>query len=82
MQIAIEKVEPLPGHKLKLRFEGGENRIFDVSPFLDKGVFKELKDEAYYKNVKVGFSSVYWPNEQDFSSDTLYALSKTIESRE
>ena len=38
---------------LKLAFENKEVRLFDVSPFLDKGIFSELKDINYFKQVKV-----------------------------
>lgn len=74
MNPALESVQPLPDYKLQIKFENGEKKMFDVSPFLDKGIFKELKDQAYFKSVKLGFSSVEWPNEQDFSKDTLYLL--------
>jgi hypothetical protein len=74
MNPALESVQPLPDYKLQIKFENGEEKLFDVSPFLDKGIFTELKDQAYFKRVKLGFSSVEWPNEQDFSKDTLYLL--------
>ena len=66
--------EPLTNHRLRLRFENGEIREFDVAPYLDKGIFRELKDDAYFRRVRVAFGSVEWPNEQDFSKDTLYML--------
>jgi hypothetical protein len=49
--------------------------VFDVSSFLDKGIFQELKDESYFKQVSVTFGGIQWPHEQDFSKDTLYLLS-------
>ena len=74
MNPALKSVQPLPDHKLLIKFENGEKKLFDVSTFLDKGIFKELQDQSYFKSVKLGFSSVEWPNEQDFSKDTLYLL--------
>lgn len=44
MYLAVINVEPLNDYKLLLTFDNGEKRIFDVSPYLDKGIFKELKD--------------------------------------
>lgn len=46
-----------------------------MSPYINKGFFKELANEAYVKLVKVDSSGmgVCWPNEQDFSVDTLEA---------
>ena len=72
MNPLAEIAEPMPNHKLKIRFADIETKEFDVSPFLDKGIFKELKNESYFNQVRVSFGSVEWPNEQDFSKDTLY----------
>ncbi len=75
MNPSVVAAEPLADYKLRIHFENEEIRDFDAKPFLDKGIFVELKDEAYFKAVKVSFGSVEWPNEQDFSKDTLYLLS-------
>lgn len=78
MNPEVAYAEPLPQHKLKIRFKNDEEKEFDVTPFLDKGIFNELKDESYFKQVRVAFGAVEWPNEQDFSKDTLYLLGKPI----
>ena len=67
-------VKTLDNFKLQVHFESNETKLFDVSPFLDKGIFQELKDPTYFQQVKVAFGSIEWPNEQDFSKDTLYLL--------
>lgn len=68
-------VDPTDNYKLIVTFDNNEVRIFDVTPCLDKGIFSELKNIDYFRQVKVAFGSVEWPNEQDFSKDTLYMLS-------
>jgi hypothetical protein len=65
---------------LDLTFDDGSVRRFDVSPYLEFGVFKELKDKNYFKRVRVAFGTVQWPNEQDIGPDTLYLESTVIES--
>ena len=70
----FEAAEALENYKLKVHFDNGEVKEFDVGPFLDKGIFVELKDEDYFSQVSVAFGAVQWPNEQDFSNDTLYLL--------
>jgi len=47
-------------------------RRFDVKPYLDYEVFRELKDLNYFKQVDLAFGTVQWPNEQDISPETLY----------
>lgn len=79
MNPTVISVEPQAYFRLKLTFSNDEIRLFDVSPFLDKGVFKELQNESYFKQVRVAFGCVEWPHEQDFSKDTLYCLSTIIE---
>ncbi len=78
MNPAVELAEPMPNHRLKIKFTNNETKEFDVTPFLDKGIFKELKDEKYFGQVRVSFGAVEWPNEQDFSKDTLYLLGTTV----
>ena len=68
----ITQVEARPEHKLHVRFENGEARIFDLEPFLDKGIFRELEDETYFRRVRRIPGGIEWPNEQDLSADTLY----------
>jgi Protein of unknown function (DUF2442) len=65
---------------LDLKFADGSLRKFDVKPYLEYGVFKELKEQGYFKKVRVVFGTVQWPNEQDISPDTLYLESAVIES--
>jgi hypothetical protein len=72
MNPTVTRVEALANYKLKLVFANGDARVFDVSPYLDKGIFQRLKDEQYFRKVRVAFGSVAWPDEQDFSKDTLY----------
>ncbi|MDD2599834.1 MAG: DUF2442 domain-containing protein [Kiritimatiellae bacterium] len=38
---------------------------------LEKGVFTQLKDKSYFKQVKPFFCGIAWSNEQDLSADTI-----------
>lgn len=64
---------------LDLKFNDGSVRRFDVKPYLDMGVFRELKDVDYFKQVKIAFGTVQWPHEQDISPETLYLESTPID---
>ena len=57
---------------LILEFNNGAIKKFDVKPYLEIGIFRELKDPNYFKNFRLVFGTVQWKNEQDFSPDTLY----------
>ena len=60
------------GYKLELTFTSGETGVYDCAPLLDFGVFSELKDEQYFRTVRVVNGTVAWPHEQDICPDTLY----------
>jgi len=77
MSPKVIKVEPLPDFLLRLFFDNGEVKCFNVSPYLEKGIFVELKNIHYFKQVKPFFGGVQWLHEQDFSADTLYLVSQT-----
>jgi Protein of unknown function (DUF2442) len=57
---------------LTLQFDDGSVKRFDITPYLERGIFKDLKDFNYFKQVKLAFGTVQWPKEQDISPDTLY----------
>jgi len=76
MYLAVINVEPLKDYKLLLTFENGEKRIFDVSPYLDKGIFQELKNEEKFKTVRVRFDSIEWCNQADLDPEFLFEKSK------
>lgn len=76
MYLAVINVEPLNDYKILLTFDNGEKRIFDVSPYLDKGIFQELKDEEKFKTVRVSFDSIEWCNQADLDPEFLFEKSK------
>ncbi|OXS25269.1 MAG: hypothetical protein BI182_05930 [Acetobacterium sp. MES1] len=76
MYLAVIDVEPLNDYKLLLTFENGEKRIFDVSPYLDKGIFQELKNEEKFRTVRVSFDSIEWCNQADLDPEFLFEKSK------
>ena len=72
MNPRVKDVKPNPDHTLTLVFENGERKVFDVKPYLDKGIFKELKNLKIFNAVRPFLGSIEWPNGQDFCPDTLY----------
>jgi hypothetical protein len=56
----------------------GEERVFDTKPYLDKGVFKRLRERNTFFGARVVADSVEWPGEIDLCYDTLYLESQKI----
>ena len=78
MNPRVTKVTPEKKYCLLLEFTNGERREFDVTPYLDKGIFVKLKDETYFQQVRLAMGTIEWPEGQDFCPDTLFELSKAI----
>jgi hypothetical protein len=67
----ITKAIPLDDYRIDIQTSNGISGIFNVKPYLKGGAFKELADPSYFKLVKPARYGIMWPNEQDFSSDTI-----------
>ncbi len=72
MNPRVESVKPDADYTLTLRFTNGEIRCFDVKPYLDRGIFRALRDRAAFNSVRPFLGSVQWAGGQDFCPDTLY----------
>ncbi len=75
MYLSVKSVKPLDGYKLQIQFEGGEERFFDVSPYLNTGKFAELKDVSLFNTVAVKFDTIEWANHIDIDPEFLYEKS-------
>ena len=76
MNPRIKEVHPNDDYTLNLIFENNEERVFDVKPYLNKGIFRQLKDRRIFNSVKPFLGSIQWINGLDFCPDTLYLDSK------
>ena len=76
MYLSIKDVKPLTNYLLLLTFENNEERIFDMSPLLDKGIFRQLKDINLFNTVKVDFDTISWKNQADLCPEMLYEQSE------
>lgn len=74
----VKTVSPQPDYTLKLVFTNGEERIFDVKPYLAKGIFQELRSPVMFNSVRVFLGSIQWRNEADLCPDTLYEKSVPV----
>ena len=79
MYLAVKNVEPISNYNLLLTFENGEKRQFDMNPYLNNGIFKELKDMAMFNTVRISFDTIEWDNEADFDPEILYDKSIGIQ---
>ena len=81
MNPQVTRLTPQANHRLLLEFSNGEMRLFDLTPWLDRGVFRALRDSAEFAQAQVVDGSVEWPGEIDLSFDTLYLRSVPVTQR-
>ncbi len=72
MNPRVQRVNPLPDYRREITFSSGEVGIYDCRPLLDFGMFGELRDVSYFRQIKALNGTVVWPHEQDICPDTLY----------
>ena len=77
LQPRLVSVDALPKSKLKLCYETGEKKIFDVTPYITGSWYGNLKDEDYFRTVRMlpGGTGIEWPDGQDIAPHELYELS-------
>ena len=74
----VKAVQPQPDYTLRLTFTNGEVRLFDVKPYLSKGIFQQLQNLEVFNSVRPFLGSMQWPNEADLCPDTLYEKSVPV----
>lgn len=82
MQWDVKLVKPLPEYRIYVELENGRTGVFDLKPYLDRGILRELKDVHYFNQVNIVFGAVTWPNAQDIAPETLLAELQPVESPE
>ena len=76
----VKNVNALDDYQLELEFENGEQRIFDLTSYLSRGIFVRLQNRALFQAARVVAGSVEWPGGLDLSYDTLYLESQPAEA--
>ncbi len=72
MNPRVRSVIPQDNFRLHIEFTNGEKGTYDCSRFIDFGVFAELRDPGYFRQVCVAHGTIAWPHGQDICPDTLY----------
>ena len=72
MYYAVVDVVALEDFIVRLTFRNGVRKQFDMKPYLNKGIFKELQDPDKFRSVRVCFDTIEWENEADFDPEVLY----------
>ena len=74
----VKNVKAKENYLLEIQFANNSRGFFDIKPYLNFGVFQELKNIAYFRKVKRLGNSIAWPHGQDICPDTLFIESKLL----
>ena len=70
--IAVTEARYHSGHRLRLRFSDGREKIVDFTPWLRGDVFKPLRDMKFFKKFFIVGGIVCWLNGVDVVLEILY----------
>jgi len=76
----VKLVKPKSNYRIYIEIEDGRKGLFNMTPYLNHGVFKELRDVNYFNQVDILFGAVTWPNEQDIAPETLISEMQIVET--
>jgi len=68
----VISVKPLENYSLEIEFEDGLRKVIDIHPFISEGISAALRDEAYFRQVKLeDGGGIAWDNGYDFCPNFL-----------
>jgi len=68
----VISVKPLENYMLEIEFADGLRKVIDIRPFIGKGISVALKDEEYFRQVKLeDGGGIAWDNGYDFCPNFL-----------
>lgn len=76
----ILSVHALENKRLLVKFVNGMEKIYDCTPLLSREMFELLKNEAFFKAVKVdaGGYGISWSDDADLSEYELWTNSVEV----
>lgn len=79
--IKVSGVRPLANHRIWIRFNTGEVKIFDFSSLLSQPAFAPLADEEVFRQVYIDYGVTVWlDGDIDIAPETLYKHGQSIEN--
>lgn len=79
---SVVDVRPQDGHVLEVTFFDGTRGRFDMSPYLDKPIYRYLISRALFDSARVDCGTVVWNDELDIAPELLYEKCVRIDAVE
>ncbi len=62
----------LPGYRLGLVFEDGKEGVFDMTPYLGRGMWRAVSNPVSFSAAHVCDGTVAWSRHVDMAPEVLY----------
>jgi hypothetical protein len=67
----IVSAKPIDNCHIEVVFKNGNHGLFNMAPYLNEGIFQQLKDEHFFHSVRVEYGTLVWPGDIDIAPDTV-----------
>ncbi|NMM93453.1 DUF2442 domain-containing protein [Bifidobacterium oedipodis] len=67
--VKVTECEPLPDYRLRVKCSDGAVGVFDMSGYLNRGVFRALRSPGVFNSVRLVFGVPTWPGDIDIAAE-------------
>ena len=78
----VKEVYPQKDYTLIITLEDGSRKLFDARPLLEKPIYAQLKNPAFFMRAKADGDTVVWSDDIDIAPEYLYDYSVTLDHKE
>lgn len=71
----VTQVQPRADYTLFLTFADGAEKVYDAHPLLEKAIYAQLNNPAFFLSAKVECGTVVWSDDIDIAPEHLYEKS-------
>ncbi len=80
--IRIVDVDYIKDYTLSITFSDGVVKVVDLQPYLNGGVFEQLKDLSKFKQYGLNHWTIEWECGVDLAPEFLYDLPEIVQSED
>jgi hypothetical protein len=74
----VKEVQPKEDYTLLLTFADGAKKVYNARPLLEKAIYSQLKNLAFFLCAKAECGTVVWNGDIDIAPEHLYECSKPV----
>ena len=72
----VDAVKAQEDYTLLITFTGGEKRLYDAHPLLEKAIYSPLKNISFFLGARADCGTVVWNDDVDIAPEHLYECSR------